>query len=64
MTNASKLSVLDNKGSAMCSSGYSQPMRCPIAFKDKLEDEKSINARALTRAPAAVRSMNTKRSKA
>ena len=35
---------LDNKGSAMCSSGYGQPMRCPIAFKEKLEDEKSINA--------------------
>jgi|CXWL01.1.fsa_nt_gi hypothetical protein len=35
---------LDNKGSAMCSSGYGHPMRCPIGFKDNLDSEKSLNA--------------------
>lgn len=35
---------LDNKGSAMCSSGYGHPMRCPIGFKDNLDSDKSINA--------------------
>ena len=35
---------LDNSGSAMCSSGYGNPMRCPIKFKAKLEDEKSVSA--------------------
>jgi len=35
---------LDNKGSAMCSSGYGHPMRCPIGFKDSLESERSISA--------------------
>lgn len=35
---------LDNNGSAMCSSGYGNPMRCPIKFKDKLENEKWVNA--------------------
>ncbi|MFN0138776.1 MAG: hypothetical protein ACKVQW_01650 [Pyrinomonadaceae bacterium] len=35
---------LDNNGSAMCSSGYGNPMRCPIKFKDTLGNEKWINA--------------------
>ncbi|MFZ1701269.1 MAG: hypothetical protein WBO10_17860 [Pyrinomonadaceae bacterium] len=35
---------LDNSGSSMCSSGYGKPMRCPIKFKDALENEKSISA--------------------
>lgn len=34
---------LDNKGSAMCSSGYGHPMRCPISFKSDLASEKGIN---------------------
>jgi hypothetical protein len=35
---------LDNSGIVMCSSGYGNPMRCPIKFKDVLENEKSVNA--------------------
>lgn len=35
---------LDNKGGAMCSSGYGHPMRCPISFKADLASEKGINA--------------------
>lgn len=35
---------LDNNGSAMCSSGYGNPMRCPIKFKDTLENEKWISS--------------------
>lgn len=35
---------LDNNGSAMCSSGYGNPMRCPIKFKGTLEQEKWVNA--------------------
>lgn len=42
--NVEVVGFLDNKGSAMCSSGYGKPMRCPISFKDNLESEKGINA--------------------
>ena len=35
---------LDNKGSAMCSSGYGNPMRCPISFKSDLKETTGINA--------------------
>lgn len=35
---------LDNNGSAMCSSGYGHPMRCPIKFKGTLDQAQWINA--------------------
>ncbi len=42
--NVEVVGFLDNKGSAMCSSGYGKPMRCPISFKSDLAAEKGINA--------------------
>ncbi len=38
------IGFLDNTGGAMCSSGYGNPMRCPIKFKDTLENPKWVNA--------------------
>ncbi|MBK7933437.1 MAG: hypothetical protein KA956_08065 [Pyrinomonadaceae bacterium] len=42
--NVEVVGFLDNKGGAMCSSGYGKPMRCPISFKADLAAEKGINA--------------------